>query len=83
MKIVFDRRQLAHAPLREFHNGGWIPYNESSQRAEMILAAIGEGLHAEDFGLGPIAAVHDAAYRKSCWKAVTVACHRSGSDAIG
>ncbi|RYY12337.1 MAG: histone deacetylase family protein, partial [Alphaproteobacteria bacterium] len=62
MRIVFDERQLAHAPLRELHNGGWVPYNESPVRAETILSAVGDYMPARDFGLAPIAAVHDPAY---------------------
>ncbi|MBB3912582.1 histone deacetylase family protein [Sphingomonas desiccabilis] len=59
---VFDPRQLAHAPLRELHNGGWTAYHESPDRAETILAAIGPAIPARDGGMAPIAAVHDAAY---------------------
>jgi acetoin utilization deacetylase AcuC-like enzyme len=59
---VFDPRQLAHAPLRELHNGGWADYNESPDRAEAILAAIGTTTAARDCGMAPIEAVHDPAY---------------------
>jgi acetoin utilization deacetylase AcuC-like enzyme len=62
MKIVFDPRQLAHAPRRELHNGGWTRYNESPDRAETIAAAISIDMPARDFGLAPIASVHDPAY---------------------
>jgi acetoin utilization deacetylase AcuC-like enzyme len=62
MITVFDPRQLAHAPSRELHNGGWIPYNESPVRAENILAVLGPTLPARDHGIAPIAAVHDEAY---------------------
>jgi acetoin utilization deacetylase AcuC-like enzyme len=62
MIAVFDPRQLAHAPLRELHNGGWTAYHESPDRAETILAAIGPTIPARDLGLAPIAAVHDAGY---------------------
>jgi acetoin utilization deacetylase AcuC-like enzyme len=81
---VFDRRQLAHAPLRELHNGGWTAYNESPDRAETILAAIGTGMPARDSGMAPIAAVHDAAYLEFLQVAHRdwIAAGREG-DAIG
>ncbi|MET0268894.1 MAG: histone deacetylase family protein [Sphingomonas sp.] len=62
MIAVFDARQLAHAPTREMHNGGWTAYNETPGRAETILAAIGPARPARDLGMAPIAAVHDPAY---------------------
>jgi acetoin utilization deacetylase AcuC-like enzyme len=84
MRIVFDERQLAHAPLRELHNGGWVPYNESPARAETILAAVGDYMPARDLGLAPIAAVHDPAYLTFLQVAHNdwVAAGREG-DAIG
>jgi len=62
MRAFFDHRQLAHAPLREFHNGGWTPYAEVPARAEAILAAIGGADAPHDHGMAPILAVHDADY---------------------
>jgi len=62
MKIVFDARQLAHAPAREMHNGDWTAFQETPARAEAILAAIGPAEPARDFGMDPLLAVHDAAY---------------------
>ena len=62
MKTVFDPRQLIHAPARELHNGGWAAYQESPDRAEAILKAVGPAIAARDFGMVPIAAVHDPAY---------------------
>lgn len=61
-KIVFDSRQLAHAPAREMHNGDWTAFQETPARAEAILAAIGPTGRARDFGMNPLLAVHDAAY---------------------
>lgn len=84
MRRFFDPRQLAHAPVRELHNGEWTPYAETPARAEQIVAAIGGADPARDFGMEPIAAVHDAAYLAflQCayrdWKAAG----RAG-DAIG
>jgi len=58
----FDRRQLAHEPLQELHNGGWAVYAEKSARAEIIAASLGELNPARDFGLEPLLAVHDRGY---------------------
>ena len=58
----FDRRQLAHEPLQELHNGGWADYAEKSARAEIIATSL-DGLNpARDFGLEPLLAVHDRDY---------------------
>ena len=84
MTIVFDQRQLAHAPARELHNGDWATYNESPARVASILAAIGPTLPARDFGPAPLLAVHDAGYLDFLHAAHAdwVAAGRSG-DAIG
>ena len=58
----FDRRQLAHQPLQELHNGAWAAYTEKSSRAENI-AGIFEVCHpAKDFGLEPLLKIHDSGY---------------------
>lgn len=62
MRIVFDPRQLAHAPAREFLGGGWTPYAEVPARADAILTAIGPAETPPDAGEDPILAVHDAGY---------------------
>ena len=62
MRCFFDPRQLAHAPTREFHNGGWTPYAEVPARAEAILAAIGDAERPADGGEAPIRAIHDTDY---------------------
>lgn len=62
MRIFFDSRQLAHAPARELHNGGWTDHVEMPLRAESIVAALGETERPRDHGEGPILAVHDAGY---------------------
>jgi acetoin utilization deacetylase AcuC-like enzyme len=59
---VFDPRQLAHAPAVELQNGAFVPYNEAPARAEHIAASLGALVPATDFGLTPIARVHDAGY---------------------
>jgi acetoin utilization deacetylase AcuC-like enzyme len=58
----FDRRQLAHQPVQELHNGGWAAYAEKSARAEIIAASFDELRPARDFGLEPILNVHDLSY---------------------
>jgi len=58
----FDRRQLAHEPVQELHNGGWAAYAEKSSRAEIIAASFAELRPAKDFGLEPLLNVHDRAY---------------------
>ncbi len=62
MHIVFDPRQLSHAPTREFHNGGWTDFAEVPARAEAILRTVGPAQTPVDHGEAPILAVHDAGY---------------------
>jgi acetoin utilization deacetylase AcuC-like enzyme len=58
----FDRRQLAHEPVQELHNGGWAAYAEKSSRAEIIAAGFAELRPTRDFGLEPLLNTHDRAY---------------------
>ncbi len=62
MRRFFSPAQLAHAPARELHNGGFTAYAEVPARAAMILDAIGGGEEPADHGEAPIRAVHDPAY---------------------
>lgn len=62
MRCFFDPRQLAHAPLKELHNGGFVDYAETPGRAEAILAALTGVERPADHGEAPILAVHDAGY---------------------
>ena len=62
MRTFFDTRQLAHDPVSELHNGGFVPYAEVPARAQTVAAAIGPCEPPRDFGLDPILAVHDRAY---------------------
>jgi len=62
MRRFFAPAQLAHAPARELHNGGFTAYAETPARAEAILRAIGGTEVPEDRGEAPILAVHHAAY---------------------
>ena len=58
MRCFWDRRQLAHAPALELHNGGFVPFAEAPARAEAILAALGPVEAASDHGEAPLRAVH-------------------------
>ena len=62
MKHFFAEAQLAHAPARELHNGGFTDYAEKPARATAILAAIGGAAMPPDRGEAPIRAVHDDGY---------------------
>jgi acetoin utilization deacetylase AcuC-like enzyme len=62
MKAYFDPRQLLHAPAQELHNGGFVPFAETTLRAESILAAIGPAERPRDHGEAPILRVHPQAY---------------------
>ncbi|MGN6374288.1 MAG: histone deacetylase family protein [Sphingomonas sp.] len=62
MRGYFDPRQLAHAPTRELHNGGFTDYAEKPSRVDSILAALGPLERPADHGETPILAVHDADY---------------------
>jgi acetoin utilization deacetylase AcuC-like enzyme len=62
MRGFFDRRQRAHAPATELHNGGFVPYAETPERADAILAALGPLDAPADHGEAPILAVHDPDY---------------------
>ena len=84
MTIVFDTRQLEHAPAREMHNGDWAAHQETPARARSILAAVGATMPPRDAGMAPLLAVHDAAYldflraAHADWRAAG-----RGGDAIG
>jgi len=69
MRSFFDPRQLAHAPALELHNGGFVPFAESPERAHAILAAIGPAEAPFDHGEGPLRAVHGEAYLAFLWSA--------------
>ena len=62
MRRFFSARQLAHAPVQELHNGGFMPYSEVPARAEAILRSIGGAEEPEDRGVTAIEAVHAADY---------------------
>ena len=62
MRRFFDPRQLAHAPLKELHNGGFTDYAEKPVRAEAIAETLGALEPPSDHGDAAIRAVHDAGY---------------------
>jgi acetoin utilization deacetylase AcuC-like enzyme len=62
MRCFHDPGQRAHAPAMELHNGAFVPYAETPERAAAIAATLGTTELPEDRGEGPIRAVHDAGY---------------------
>ena len=84
MKLYFDERQALHAPTRELHNGEFVAYAENAQRSRSIVAALPGWQPVRDFGMAPIAAVHDADYLAFLERAYDswLAAGRTG-DAIG
>lgn len=84
MKLFFDDRQLAHQPLRELHNGDWVPFAESVERPRSIVAALAGWQPVQDWGMEPLLAVHDPAYLAFLQRAHDgwLASGRTG-DAIG
>jgi acetoin utilization deacetylase AcuC-like enzyme len=66
MKAFFDERQLGHKPEVYYRGGAPMPHPEQPQRAILIrdmLLENGFPIEApEDFGVGPIKAVHDPDY---------------------
>lgn len=84
VKLFFDDRQTAHAPLRELHNGDWVPFAENVERPRSIVAAFNDWQPVRDFGMEPLLAVHDADYLAFLERAHRewISAGRSG-DAIG
>jgi acetoin utilization deacetylase AcuC-like enzyme len=76
MKIFYTAEHRNHYPPFEIFDGGIrVPYYESPDRMDRILAALqkmdwAEFTEPDDFGLDPILAVHDGGYINflaSCW----------------
>ncbi|HEY5946222.1 MAG TPA: histone deacetylase family protein [Kofleriaceae bacterium] len=84
MLHVFDKRQLAHTPALELHNGGWVAHVDQPARAQAIADAVGAFAGARDFGRAPLARVHSAEYLEFLETAHArwLAAGRTG-DAIG
>lgn len=62
MRLFHHPAQSGHAPERELHNGDWVPFAESPDRLAQILEVCGPGEQANDHGMAPLEAVHDADY---------------------
>jgi acetoin utilization deacetylase AcuC-like enzyme len=84
MQIFFDRRQLAHAPALELHNGGWADHAEKPSRAQIVADRLGACQTVRDFGRAPLARVHTPDYLDFLESAHArwIAAGRSG-DAVG
>jgi acetoin utilization deacetylase AcuC-like enzyme len=76
MKIFYSEEHRNHYPPFELFDGGLrVPYYENPDRMDRILSALqkqdwAEFTEPDDFGLGPILAVHDREYINflaSCW----------------
>ncbi len=75
MQIIFDERQLLHAPQSYFRQGGIIPHPEQPQRAILLRDALLQAGHSllrpRDHGREPITAVHDdgyVAFHETAWQ---------------
>jgi len=69
MRVIYSDKHRLHNPAFEYWEGELLPYYECPRRAGIILAAtqaagLGPVTPPEDFGLGPILAVHDAEYTR-------------------
>ncbi len=67
MKTIYSPTHLLHAPAKEFLDGELVDVFEKPSRAELILSAVrqadlGEVIAPQDFGMGPIQAVHTPDY---------------------
>lgn len=62
MRLFFDPRQLAHAPLQELHNGAFVSYAETPARAHALCAGVPHTERPTDHGEAPILSVHDTGY---------------------
>jgi acetoin utilization deacetylase AcuC-like enzyme len=62
MRIFWSDRQRRHAPEKELHNGAFVPFAETSARADSILRAVGPTESPPDQGEAPLLRVHPRAY---------------------
>jgi acetoin utilization deacetylase AcuC-like enzyme len=62
MKVFYNPRQAALAPLRKLNNGEWASYAETADHARSIVRECGDLQPARDFGIDPVLAVHAADY---------------------
>ncbi|GAB5469181.1 MAG: histone deacetylase family protein [Rhodospirillales bacterium] len=75
MDIIFDERQLLHAPETYFRQGELVPHPEQPQRATLLRDALLKDGHSlvqpRDHGRDPIAAVHSpgyVAFHETAWE---------------
>lgn len=75
MKLLFDERQLLHAPKDYFRQGGFIPHPEQPQRAILLRDALVKAGHdlvaPDDHGRAAIEAVHTpafVAFHETAWE---------------
>jgi acetoin utilization deacetylase AcuC-like enzyme len=62
MLSFYSDQQSGHAPTRELQNGELVAHAEKAERVDAIKSALADFKPAQDFGLEPILAVHDADY---------------------
>jgi acetoin utilization deacetylase AcuC-like enzyme len=94
MKVFYSNNHRLHDPPFEIFDGGQrVPYLENPNRIDNILSALAKTGWAEitgpeDFGLGPVLAIHDAGYinfLSSAWDEWVASSYPSGTipkDAI-
>ena len=86
MKTYYSPAHLGHVPVEEFEGGRMNPAVEVPMRAELVREEIGRRkigpiLPPADFGMGPIARVHDAGMVKFLGEASALWRKRYGEDA--
>ena len=86
MKTFYSPAHLAHIPLEEFEGGRLTPAVEVPARAELVRAEverrkIGPILPPRDFGIAPVARVHDAGLVRFLGEASELWRKRYGDDA--
>ncbi len=62
MRAFYSEAQSGHAPALELQNGELVAHAEKAARVDAIKSALPDLEPADDFGLEPILAVHDADY---------------------
>ncbi len=84
MKIVFDERQLLHAPTDYFRRGAMVPNPEQPQRAVLLRDALITAGHTRlrpaDHGRAPLYAVHEPAFVDFLLAAWTLWCDGLGGE---
>ena len=86
MKTFYSSSHLGHVPVEEFEGGRLNPAVEVPMRAELVREEVGRRklgpiLSPADFGMGPIARVHDAGMVRFLGEASELWRKRYGEDA--